>query len=114
MDAMWLLKGSHEAPGWGPLEADSRANAIDVLLFDRSAWALVRASEAPTKYEGLVPSEPPDGLYLDSQGRPVYIAGGQQVRGAQDVLAGLGEQAKELLKKLGDADVVLDRLGRVY
>ncbi len=114
MDALWLLKGPHEAAGWGPLEADSRSNATDVLLFDRSAWALVRAPEAPTKYEGLVPMTPPDGLYLDSQGRPVYVAGGQQVRNAKEVLAGLGQEAMDLLKKIGDEDVVLERLGRVF
>ncbi len=114
MDALWMLKGPHEAPGWGPLEADSRSNAIDVLVFDRSAWALVRAPEAPTKYEGLVPMAPPDGLFLDPQGRPVYVSGGQTVRGASEVVAKLGPQAQELLKKLGDPDTVLDRLGRVY
>jgi len=69
MDAIWLLKGPYEAPGWKPLEAEARADKIDVLLFDRAAWALMRAPEAPTKYEGLVASVPSDGLYLDDQGR---------------------------------------------
>lgn len=114
MDALWLLKGPYEAPGWGPLEGDSRGNKIDVLVFDRSAWALVRAPEAPAKYEGLVPMTPPDGLYLDPQGRPVYVAGGQQVRDASAVLRGLGQEAQDLMKKIGDADTVLDRLGRVF
>ena len=114
MDALWLLKGPHEAPGWGPLERDAREDKADVLLFDRDAWALVRAPEAPTKYQGLVATAPPDGLYLDNQGRAVYLAGGQKVRGPREVLAVLGPQAQELLQKIGDPDAVLERLGRVY
>jgi hypothetical protein len=114
MDALWLLEGPHEAPGWGSLEGDARGDKIELLLFDRAAWALVRAPEAPTKYPGLVPVTPPDGLYLDDQGRTVYVAAGREVRGPLDVLAALGEQAQELLRKIGDPDTVLERLGRVH
>ncbi len=118
MDAIWLLKGPYEAPGWRPLEADSRANKVDLLLFDRASWALLSAPEAPTKYEGLVATVPADGLYLDDQGRGVYVVGAKLVQSAQDVLATLGPeaqaQARELLKKYGDPDVVLERLGKVY
>lgn len=114
MDPLWLLEGPHGAPGWGPLEGDARADKIDVLLFDRNAWALVRAPEAPTGYQGLVPGPPRDGLYLDSQGRPVYVAGGREVAGALEVLAGLGPEAQEVLRKVGDPDAALERLGRVY
>jgi len=113
METLWLLEGPHEAPGWGPLEGDARGKKIDVLLFDRAAWALVRAEAAPAGYEGLVPTVPPDGLYLDDQGRGVYVAGGAQVQGPQDVLARLGTPAQELLQKIGDPDTVLERLGRV-
>jgi len=113
MDALWLLKGPYEAPGWGPLEADSRANKTDVLLFDRAAWALVRAPEAPA-YEGLAAKTPADGLYLDDQGRGIYVAGGVEVRSAREVLAALGPQAQELLQKTSDPDTVLEHLGRVY
>ncbi len=114
MDPIWILKGPHEAPGWMPLEQDARAKKLDVLLFDRDAWALVRAGAAPTQYEGLVPTAPPPGLYLDNQGRNVYIADGKQVAGPREVIAVLGEAAQELLGKLRDPDVVLERLGRVY
>ncbi len=114
MDPFWMLKGRHEAPGWGPLEQDARAKKLDVVLFDRDAWALVRCATAPTQYEGLVPVTPPSGLYLDNQGRNVYIADGEQVAGPREVLATLGEAAQELLRKLGDPDVVLERLGRAY
>lgn len=73
MDALWLLEGPYEAPGWKPLEADSRGKKIDLLLFDRAAWALVQAPAAPDRYEGLPARTPPDGLYLDDQGRTVYV-----------------------------------------
>lgn len=114
MEPLWLLEGPYGAPGWGPLEADSRGKKIDLLVFDRAAWALVRAPEAPAQYPGLVPAQPRDGLYLDDQGRGVYVAGGQLVQGPLEVLSALGPQAQELLRKLGDPDAVLDRLGRVY
>ncbi len=114
MDTMWLLKGTHDANGWAALEADARAEKIEVLLFDRDAWALVKAAEGPTQYEGLVPMAPPDGLYLDNQGRNIYLVSGERVQGAKEVLAALGPAAKEMLEKLGDADTALDRMGRVY
>ncbi len=111
---IWKLEGPYEAPGWKPLEADSRANKVDLLLFDRAEWALISAPEPPTQYEGLVPKVPADGLYLDDQGRGFYIVGAQLVKGAAEVLATLGPQAQEMLQKIGDADTVLHRLGRVY
>lgn len=114
MDPIWLLRGPYEAPGWKPLEADSRAQKIDLLLFDRAAWALAAAPEPPTQYEGLAPSVPADGLYLDDQGRGIYVVGGKLVQGPRDVLATLGPQGEEMLRKVGDADVALERLGRVY
>ncbi len=113
MDPLWLLEGPYEAPGWKPLEADSRASKVDLLLFDRSAWALMRAPAAPAQYEGLAPRPPPDGLYLDAQGRGVYVVGGRHVQTAEEVVAALGPEAQELLRKVGDADTVLERLGRV-
>jgi hypothetical protein len=114
MEAIWLLRGPYDAPGWRKLEADSRADKAKLLLFDRTSWALIGAVEAPTQYEGLVPSVPADGLYLDDQGRGIYVLGAQQVRSADEVLATLGPQVEELLQKFGDPDVVLERLGRVY
>lgn len=114
MDALWMLQGPYQAPGWTLLEADSRGNKIDLLLFDRAAWALVRAPAAPTQYEGLVPTTPADGLYLDDQGRGIYVVAGAQVPSAKHVLATLGPEAQELLRKLGDPDTVLERLGRVH
>ena len=114
MDPLWLLEGPYEAKGWGPLEADTRAKKIDVIMFDRSSWALLRAPAPPTQYEGLVPGKPRDGLYLDTQGHPIYVAGGVEVDDARKVIATLGPEAGELLRKLGDPDLVLERLGRAY
>jgi len=114
MERLWLLKGSYEASGWKLLEADSRAKKVDLLLFDRTAWALLRAPEAPAQYEGLAATAPADGLYLDDQGRGIYVAGGQHVQGPREVLEVLGPQAQELLQRIGDPDVALERLGRVY
>ena len=114
MHPLWLLRGSREAPGWGPLEKDARSDAVDLLVFDRNGWALLRAAEAPAGYEGLAAAPPGDGLYLDPQGRAVYVADGAIVPGPREVLARLGPEAQALLAKLGDPDTVLERLGRVY
>jgi hypothetical protein len=113
MDALWLLQGPYEAKGWKTLEADSRAKKVDLLLFDRSAWALVQAADAPRQYEGLEPVTPPDGLYLDDQGRGIYAVAGRQVKSAREVIQALGPEAEALFLKLGDGDTVLERLGRV-
>ncbi len=113
MDALWLLEGPYEAPGWKVLEADSKAGKVELLLFDRAAWALLSAPAAPDRYEGLAPGTPADGLYLDDQGRGVYVVAGRQVRSADEVVAAIGAPARELLAKLGDPDTVLERLGRV-
>lgn len=114
MDPLWLLKGDYDAPGWKDLERDSKADAVDLLMFDRLAWALVRAAEAPRRYEGLEPTEPPDGLYLDANGRPIYLVGGREVEGPDEVIDALGEPARALLEAIDDPDAVLERLGRVY
>ena len=110
--AMLCLAAASGAPL--AAEQESRANAIDVLLFDRAAWALMRAPEAPSRYEGLVPSVPADGLYLDDQGRGVYVVGAKLVNGPRDVLAALGAPGAEALARVGDPDAALERLGRVY
>lgn len=114
MDRLWLLEGSYEASGWKALEADARANAVDLLLFDRASWALMRAPEVPDGYAGLVPCAPADGLYLDDQGRGVYVVGASEAPGPEQVLAALGPRAQALGRGLGDPDVALERLGRVF
>ncbi len=115
MQTIWLLKGPNEAPGWTALEADARSEKMDVLLFDRDAWALVNTPDAPAQYEGLKPHPPLDGLYLDNQGHSLYLVDGKRVAGPREVLATLGTAAVQMLEKVGgDADTALERLGRVY
>lgn len=111
---IWLLKGSRSAPGWHDLEMDFRQETADVLHFDRDRWALMRAEEPPDQYEGLDPVVPPDGLYLDNHGRPCYILGAKEVTSARAVIRGLGDDAQELMDKLGEPDLVLERLGRAF
>jgi hypothetical protein len=90
MDVLWLLKGPHEARGGN--RSPTHARTINVLLFDRSAWALVQAPEAD---EVRARPQSPDGLCLDPQGRPIYVAGGPAGASARDVLAGFGQQAED-------------------
>ncbi|MFC1708141.1 hypothetical protein ACFL59_15200 [Planctomycetota bacterium] len=114
MDPLWLLKGRRDAPGWTPLEQDAKAGVVDCLTFDRDSWALVRASAPPDQYEGLPPTEPPDGLYLDDSGRPLYLVNRDVVAGPREVIAALGAEAQAVLDKVGDADLALERLGMTY
>ena len=114
MNPLWMLKADHDAPGWRPLEKDARSGATDLLLYDRNAWALIRAAAAPTQYEGMTAVPAPTGLYLDPQGNPIYVVNSQQVKGPFDVLAALGPDAQELFKKIGDPVVTLERLGRAF
>lgn len=114
MDPLWLLEGEFTAPGWKDLERDSKAESIDLVAFDREAWALVYAEEAPTKYEGLRPTRPRTGLYVSEQGLPIYVVDGVEVRNPRQVIEALGEEAVRKLEELGDPVVVLQRLGRAF
>jgi len=111
---LWLLKGRSGEPGWRDLERDSKAEKIDVVIFDPLAWALIESEEAPNGYEGLKVSEPADGLYINPTGVPFYMVAGSRVDGALDVIEALGDQARKLLEKIRDPDTVLERLGRTY
>lgn len=113
-EILWLLKGGPTAKGWTNLQADSMNKKIFVLSFDRHAWALVKSVDEPKGYEGLTPGLPTDGLYLDPDGRPIYVSGGNEVHSAKVVVSALGDKAEELMKKIGDADLVLERLGRAF
>ncbi|MBW2276883.1 MAG: hypothetical protein JRF63_05285 [Deltaproteobacteria bacterium] len=115
MSSVWLLKGTRTEPGWKELEKDSRADAIDLVVFDRGeGWALLVADDPPTKYEGLVPEKPRDGLYVSEQGMPSYIVDCKEVRTAEQLIDALGEDAKKMLEQTGDPIRALERLGRTY
>ena len=111
---LWLLRGALTAPGWQVLQADQQAGKVDIVHLDPPVWALVRAVEPPSGYEGLGATEPRDGLYLDPNGAPMYLVGGRSVAGPLDVIHALGSEARSLLETVGDPDIVLDRLGRVF
>jgi hypothetical protein len=115
MDLLWLLRGERTEPGWKELEQDSRAEAVDLVIFDRDAgFALVRAADPPDKYQGLVPGEPADGLYVSEQGQPIYVVSRAEVRTAEQLIDALGDDAKALLAQLRDPIRVLQRLGRAF
>ena len=114
MSRLWLLRGALDAPGWKLLQADQKAEKVDIVHLDPPVWALVRADQPPAGYEGLDATEPRDGLYLDPNGSPMYVAAGQPVKGPLDVIHALGGEAGALLEKIKDPDVVLERLGRVF
>jgi hypothetical protein len=114
MSRIWLLRGPRTAAGWQALEADSKAGRVDVVLFDREAWALLRVPEGPPTYDGLVPEVPAAGLYVSSTGLPCYLADGQEVRDARAVLAALGDEGRAALAAAGDPDEALMRLRRAY
>lgn len=114
MDAIWLLKGDQTAPGWQPLERDSKEDKVKLLIFDRAAWALVEAPEAPTQYEGLLPTEPQDGMYVSEQGFPIYIVNKQEVSRPEQLIEALGPEAKQMLAKIGDTTTVIQRMGKAY
>jgi hypothetical protein len=114
MARLWLLKGPTEAPGWQALRTAHEEERVDIVHLDPQVWALIRADEAPTGYDGLTAVEPMDGLYLDPNGSPLYLAGGEIVTTAREVVGALGDEARELLEKIRDADTVLERLGRAF
>jgi hypothetical protein len=115
MSTLWLLRGEHTVPGWKELEKDSRADAVDLVIFDRGAgWALIRADEPPDGYEGFAVEEPRDGLYVSEQGIPVYVVDRDEVRTAEQLIDALGDDARKMLEETGDPIRALERLGRAY
>jgi hypothetical protein len=114
MSKLWLLKGPHEAPGWQSLRQAYEEEKVDIIHLDAKVWAVVQGDEPPEGYEGLTASEPADGVYIDPNGSPLYLAGGEIVRNGREVIAALGEQAEQLFKQIGDAETVLERLGRAF
>ena len=75
---------------------------------------MIQADDPPAGYDGLTAVEPPDGLYLDPNGSPMYMVGGAVVTTAEAVINALGDDAKAMLETIGDAHTVLERLGRAY
>jgi len=114
MSRLWLMKGDLDASGWQTLRSDFEADKVDIVHLDPKVWAMVRADEPPSGYEGLTASEPVDGLYLDPNGSPLYIAHGDAVTKAVEVVRAIGGRATEMLDEIKDPTTVLERIGRVF
>jgi hypothetical protein len=114
MARLWLLKGDPDAPGWQALRSDQQEEKVDIIHLDPHVWAILRSDQQPGGYDGLDAGEPPDGIYLDPNGSPLYLANGEVVAGARDVISALGADAEQLLERIGDPEAVLERLGRAF
>ena len=114
MAKIWILRGAHEAPGWNQLRKAYEDEKVDIIHLDAKVWAIIDAEDEPTGYEGLSAGEPADGMYIDPNGSPLYLADGEILTSAEAVIKALGREAQEVLEKTGDAETALERLGKVY
>ena len=114
MAKLWILRGAHEAPGWNQLRKKYEDEKVDIIHLDAKVWAIIDAKEEPTGYEGLSASAPADGMYIDPNGSPLYLAGGEILTSAEAMIEALGKEAQDALQKTGDPQTVLERLGKVY
>lgn len=114
MATIWILRGDHEAPGWNQLRKAYEDEKVEIIHLDAKVWAIIDAEKEPSGYEGLTASPPPDGMYIDPNGTPLYLVGGEVVPTAEALIEGLGPEAHDMLEKTGDAATALERLGRVF
>lgn len=114
MPTFWLLKGGLDADGWNVLRKDYDDEKIEIVHLDPKVWAMIEADDPPQGYEGLTAVEPANGLYLDPNGSPMYMVDGKVVQTAEEVVAALGDDAKAMLEKIGDAHTVLEQIGRAF
>ena len=111
---LWILRGPHEAPGWNALRTDYEDEKVDIIHLDAKVWAIIDAENEPSGYEGLQATEPADGMYLDPNGSPLFIFSRAVVATAEELIDSLGDDAKKMLAATGDAEITLQRLGRVF
>lgn len=114
MAKLWILRGAHEAPGWNQLRKAYEDEKVDIIHLDAKVWAIIDAQEEPSGYEGLSAGEPADGMYIDPNGSPLYLVGGEVLQSADAVIEALGQEAKDMLEQTGDAETALERLNKVY
>jgi hypothetical protein len=114
MAKLWILRGAHEAAGWQQLRKAYEDEKVDIIHLDAKVWAIINADDEPTGFEGLSASEPADGMYIDPNGSPLYLAGGEIKTSAGAVIEALGPEARQVLEKSADAETALERLGMVY
>jgi len=114
MSSYWFMTGDFGAPGWDALRKDYDDKKVEIVHLDPKVWAMIEADDPPFGYDGLTAAQPADGLYLDPQGNALYMVDGAVVRTAEEVVAALGDEATEMLNKIGDAHTVLQRMGRAF
>jgi len=114
MPTYWLLKGGLDAPGWNALRKDYEDQKVEIVHLDPKVWAMIESDEPPVGYDGLTATQPPDGVYIDPNGSPLYMVDGAVVKTAKEVVAACGDEATTLLDEIGDAHTVLERIGRAY
>jgi hypothetical protein len=114
MGNIWIMLGELEAPGWKTLREDYQNEKVEIIHLDPKVWAIVEADEPPGGYEGLRAEPPADGMYIDPNGTPLFLIGGRVAGSAEEVIAGLGGEAAEMLAATDSAETTLERLGKVY
>ena len=114
MAKLWILRGAHEAPGWNQLRKAYEDKEIEIIHLDAKVWAIIDAEVEPSSYDGLTAHEPADGMYIDPNGSPLFVANGEVLTTAGAVIEALGPEAQEMLEKTGDAETALERLRRVF
>jgi hypothetical protein len=114
MAKLWIMRGAHEAEGWNQLRQAYEAEKVDIIHLDAKVWAIIDSEKEPTGFEGLSAAEPGDGMYIDPNGSPLYLAGGEIQQSADAVIEALGQEAQDMLEKTGDAETALERLNKVY
>ena len=114
MAKLWILRGAHEAPGWNQLRKEYEDEKVDIIHLDAKVWAIISADEEPSGYEGLNAQEPADGMYIDPNGSPLFLADGEVLTSANAVIEALGPEAQEIFEKTGDAEIALERLRMVF
>ena len=110
----WILRGPHEAPGWNQLRKAYEDEKVDIIHLDAKVWAIINADEEPTGYEGLNAHEPADGMYIDPNGSPLFLVGGEIWASAEATIEALGPEAQEMLNETGDAEAALQRMRKVF
>jgi len=114
MTKLWILRGAHEAPGWNQLRKAYEDEKVDIIHLDAKVWAIIDAEDEPSGYDGLNAQDPADGMYIDPNGSPLFLVGGEVLISADALIEALGPEAQEMRDKTGDAETALERLRKVF
>ena len=108
------MRGAHEAPGWNQLREAYEDEKVDIIHLDAKVWAILSDEEKPSGYEGLNAQDPADGMYIDPNGSPLFLVGGEVLTSAEAVIEALGPEAQKMLEETGNAEAALQRLRKVF